>query len=88
MPILNAAWEAKVARLGAFMTQEGPRHSLRPEPISTLGGWHTEARRAILSIASGIASRAMAGFGTFQRHGAHLATKNGSCHLSGCVASV
>ena len=62
MPALNAAWATKVARFRAFMTQAGPGHSLLSVAISTLGGWHFEAHRAILSIASGITSRAVAEF--------------------------
>lgn len=66
-------------------------HGFLPIPISTLGGWHYDAHRAVLSVASGIASLAMAAFDratsiVFQRHAAPLATNNGSSILSGCVA--
>ena len=50
----------EVARFRAFITLAGPGHSLLPVPISGLGGWHPGAHRAIFSIASGTASRAMA----------------------------
>lgn len=48
----------------------------------TLGGWHREVHRAVLPIASSIASRAMIAFATarsamFQRHAALLVTRNG-----------
>ena len=52
LPALNAAW----SRFRPFMVQAGSDPSLLPVPISTLGGRYREAHRAVLSIASGIAS--------------------------------
>ena len=92
LPVLNAAWASKVSRFRSFMLQVGPRCSLLPVLISTLGGWHPEAHRAILSFASRIASGAMVQFSRarsflFQRHTALLVTNNGACLLSGCVGN-
>ena len=39
------------------MEQAGSSHSLLPIRISTLGGWHLEAHRIVLSTVSRIASR-------------------------------
>ena len=90
LPLLNAAWASKVPRFRSFVQQAGLRCSLLPVPISALGGWHREAHWAILSIASGIASRAVVEFSRarsilFRRHVALHVTRNGACLLSGCV---
>ena len=93
MPVLNAAWATKVVRIRAFMTQAGPGHNPLSIPISIYGGWHPEAHRAILPIASGIACISSDGeVGRarsllFLRHVALLATNNGSSLLSRCVAN-
>lgn len=91
LPVLNAAWAAKVTRFRAFISQAGRGHSPRPVPIPSFGGWHLEEHRAVLSIASGIASHCdgrvdRARSILFQRHAAVLATNNSSRLLSGCVA--
>ena len=85
LPVLNAAWASKVSHFRSFMQQAGPRCSLLPVPISTLGGWHPEAHRAILSMESGIASRAFSRARSIhlQRYAALLA----ACLLSGRVGN-
>ena len=55
--------------------------------ISTLGGWHPDAHRALCSVATAIAARGMSTFSSaksilFQRHAALLVTNNALCLMS------
>lgn len=69
------------------MAEAGPGHQLHPVAIPTLGGWHPEAHRGILSLVTLIASRtrtdfAMARSILVQRHAALLVRGNALCLLS------
>ena len=66
---------------------------LLPLPISTLGGWHPDAHRALCSVATAIAARVMSTFSSaksilFQRHAALLMTDNALCQMSGLVSGI
>ena len=59
--------------------EAGRSVQLLPVPISTLGGWHPDAHRAVCSVATTIAARGMSTFSSakrilFQRHAALLVT--------------
>ena len=45
--ILKAAWAGKVSRYAAMVHETGRSVQLLPVPISTLGGWHPDAHRAL-----------------------------------------
>ena len=76
------------------MVQEAGRSmQLLPVPISTLGGWHPDAHRALCSVATAIAARGMSTFSSaksilFQRHAALLVTNNALCLISGLVSGI
>ena len=57
-------------------------------PISTLGGWHRDAHRAIGTIKVNIASRSLSSLHyaratVFRRHAAPLVANNAVCLMSG-----
>ena len=57
-------------------------------PLPTLGGWHPDSHRAMMSIAVNIASRTLnsleyARQTLFQRHAALLVANNAVCLISG-----
>ena len=76
------------------MVHEAERDvQLLPVPISTLGGWHPDAHRALCSVATVIAARGMSNFSSvksilFQRHAALLVTNNARCLVSGLVSGI
>ena len=87
--ILKAAWSAKFAKYASVLETYGTTVHLIPVPISTIGGWHPGSYRAMRSVISSIASRALSCLSAarsilFQRHaalGAWLANeelRNGS----------
>ena len=66
---------------------------LLPVPISTLGGWHPDAHRALCSVATTIAARGMSTFCAaksilFQRRTALLVTNNALGLMSGLVSGI
>ena len=83
--LLKAAWTAKVSRYASMLQAAGTGFSLLPVPLSTLGGWHPDAHKALCSLASTIAARGLSTFSRarsilFQRHAALLVTNK--CSLS------
>ena len=91
--ILKAAWAGKVSRYAAMVHEAGRSVQLLPVPISTLGGWHPDAHRALCSVAIAIAARGMSTFSSakgilFQRHAALLVTNNALCLMSGLVSGI
>ena len=77
--ILKAARAGKDSRYAAMVHEAGRSVQLLPVPISTLGGWHPDAHRAVCSVATTIAARGMSTFSSakrilFQRHAALLVT--------------
>ena len=84
--ILKAAWAGKVSRYAAMVHEAGRSVQLLPVPISTSGGWHPDAHRALCSVATAIAARGISTFSSakgilFQRHTALLVTNNEQCSL-------
>ena len=59
LSILKAAWSTKSARYASVLEAYGTTVYLIPVPISTLGGWHPDSYRAMGSVVSLIASRAL-----------------------------
>ena len=91
--ILKAAWAGKVSRYAAMVHEAGKSVQLFPVPISTRGGWHPDARRALCSVATAIAARGMSTFCSaksilFQRHAALLLTNNALCLILGLVFGI
>ena len=81
LSILKAAWSAKSSRHASVLETDGTAVHLIPVPISTLGGWHPDSYRAIGSVGSAIASRALSSLSAArsilsQRHTALLVKKN------------
>ena len=71
-----------------YLSESGPRQCLYQVPITTLGGWHPEAHRAVLSLLAPMASVSMVAGATagdilFQRHAALLISSNAACLLLG-----
>ena len=60
--ILKAAWAGKVSRYASMVHEAGRSVHLLPVPISTLGGWHPHAHRALCSVATTNAARGMSTF--------------------------
>ena len=93
LKILKASWAGKVPRYAAMVHEAGRSVQLLPVPISTLGGWHPDAHRALCSVATTIAARGMSTFSSaksilFQRHAALLVTNNALCLMSGLVSGI
>ena len=93
LSILKAAWAGKVSRYAAMVHEARRSVQLLPVPISTLGGWHPDAHRALRSVATAIAARGMSTFSSakstlFQRHAALLVTNNALCLMSGLVSGI
>ena len=91
--ILKAAWAGKVSRYAAIVQEAGRSVQLFPVPLSTLGGWHPDAHRALCSVATIIAARGMSTFSSaksilFQRHAALLVTNNALCLMSGLASGI
>ena len=55
--LLKATWTAKDSRYGSMLQAAGTGFNVLPVPLSTLGGWHPDAHRALCSVASTIAAR-------------------------------
>ena len=55
--VLRAAWATKLARLRPYLQKAGPGYRLCPVLISTLGGWHLESDRSMISLIPTFASR-------------------------------
>ena len=73
---------------GGVLHASATAAKLFPMPISTLGGWHPDAHRAMGTIAVSIASRTLSSLHCaratlFQRHGALLLANNAVCLMSG-----
>ena len=91
--LLNAAWTAKVSRYSGMLQAVGTRFNLLPVPLSTLGGWHLGAHRALCSVATTIAARGLSTFSRarsilFQRHAALLVTNNALYLMSGLLSDI
>ena len=66
---------------------------LLPVPLSTLGGWHLGAHKALSSVASTIAARGLSTFSCArsilsQRHAAQLVTNSALCLMSGLFSDI
>ena len=91
--ILKATWAGNVSSY-AGMAHEAERSvQLLPVSLSTLGGWHRDAHRALCSVATAIAARGMFTFSSaksilFQRNAALLVTNNALCLMSGLVSGI
>ena len=48
----KAAWTAQVSRHASMLQAGGTGFELLPIPLSTLGGWHPDAPKALCSVAS------------------------------------
>ena len=91
--LLKAAWTAKVSRYASMLQAAGSRFNLPPVPLSTLGGLHPDAHKALCSVASTIAARGLSTFSRarsilFQRHAALLVTNNALCLMSGLLSDL
>ena len=67
--------------------------NLLPVPLSTLGGWHPDAHKALCPVVSTIAARGLSTFSRatsilFQRYAALLVTKNALCLMSGLLSDI
>ena len=83
----------KVSRYATMVHEAGRSVQLLPVPVSTLGGWHPDAHRALCSVATTIAARGMSTFSSaksilFQRHAALHVTNNALCLMSGLVSGI
>ena len=93
MNLLKAAWTLKVSRYAGMLQAGGTGFKLLPVPLSTLGGWHPGAHKALCSVASTIAARGLSTFSRarsilFQRHAALLVTNNALCLMSGPTSDI
>ena len=84
LSFLKEAWRTKMWKYRDLLTHSGPSHELIPVPICTFGGWHPDAHRAVMSVATVIATRAMISFEIprqflFQRQAAQLGAGNANC---------
>ena len=91
--LLKAAWTAKVSRYASMLQAAGTGFNLLPVPLSTLGGWHPDAHKALCSVASTIAARGLSTFSRarsilFQRHAALLVTNNALRLISGLLSDI
>ena len=91
--LLKAAWTTRVSRYASMLQAAGTGFKLLPFPLSTLGGWHPDAQKALCSVASTIAARGLSTFSRsrsilFQRHAALLVTNNALCFMSGLFSDV
>ena len=91
--LLKAAWTAKVSRYSGMLQAAGTGFNLLPVPLSTLGGWHPDAHRAICSVETTIAARGLSTFSharsiLFQRHAALHVTNNALCLMSGLMSDI
>ena len=87
LTLLMNAWNEKIRRFRRVLHSSATAAKLFPTPISTLGGWHSDAHRAMGTIAVIIASRTLSSLlyaraTLFQRHAALLVAKNAVCLMS------
>ena len=88
--LLKATWTAKVSRYTSMPQAAGTGFNLLPVPLSTLGGWLPDARKALCPVGSTIAARELSGARSmfFQRHAALLVTKNALCLMPGLLSDI
>ena len=91
--LLKAAWTAKVSRYASMLQAAGTWFNLLPVPLSTLGGWHPDAHKALCFVASTTAARGLTTLSRtrsilFQRHAALLVTNNALCLMSGLLSDI
>ena len=91
--LLEAAWTAKVSRYSGMLQGAGTGFNLLPVPLSTLGGWHRDAHRALSSVATIIVARVLSKFSRarsilFHRHAALLVKNNALCLMSGLMSDI
>ena len=91
--LLKAAWTAKVSRYSGMLQAAGTGFNPPPVPLSTLGGLHPDAHRALCSVATSIAERGRSTFSRtrstlFQRHAALLVMRNALCLMSGLMSDL
>ena len=84
LTLLKNASDEKIRRFRRVLHAPATPAKLFPMPISTLGGWHPDAHRAMGTIAVNIASRTFssqhyARATLFQRHAALLVANNAVC---------
>ena len=89
----HSAWTSKVSRYSGMLQAAGTRFNLLPVPLSTIGGWHPDAHRALCSVANTIAARGLSTFSRargilFQRHAALLVTNNALRLMSGLLSDL
>ena len=82
------AWDKKIRRFRRVLLASATAAKLFPMPISTLGGWHPNAHRAMGTIAVNIASRTLSSLHyaratLFQRHAGLPVANNAVCFMSG-----
>ena len=88
LTLLKNAWDEKIRRFCRVLYASATAAKLFPMPISTLGGWHPDAHRAMGTIAVNIASRTLSSLHYaratfFQRHAALLVADSAVCLMSG-----
>ena len=88
LTLLKNAWDEKVRRLQIVLHASAAAAKLFPMPISTLGGWHPDAHRAVGTFAVGITSSALSSLHyaratLFQGHATLLVANNTVCLMSG-----
>ena len=86
--LLKNAWDEKIRRFRRVLHASATAAKLFPMPISTLGGWHPDAHRAMGAIAVNIAPRTLSSLHyaratVFQRHAAILGANNVVCLMPG-----
>ena len=82
-----------MSKYWALLTHSGPSHELIPVPLCILGGWHRDSHKAVASIATVIAPRAVIPFENahqfpYQRHAAQLVTVIAYCFMQGWAIEI
>ena len=90
---VKGGMDCQVPRYSGMLQAAGTRFNLLPVPLSTLGGWHPDAHRALCSVATTSAARGLSTFSRaksilFQRHAALLVTNNALCLMSGLLSDI
>ena len=88
LSLLKNTWDETIRRFRRFLHASATAAKLFSMPISTLGGWHPDAHRAMGTIAVNIAWRTLSSLHYarakfFQRHAALLAVNNAVRLMSG-----
>ena len=91
--ILKAAWSEKFSRYLSVLETYGTKLHLIPAPVSSLGGYQPDSYRAIGSVITTTASRALSSLRAariilFQRHAALLVKNNAECLMSGFISGI